>query len=168
MQIYQPNSYTTEKQNHLLIFVTNYKWNGLKMALNLKNINNFTQWEKWISRLWRSCARSRTKSTSRSLGAVRGVQWTFSIHSAYLLKSQSDNKKLSWSVWTNIYVTPSTPGFLSLTHLTHWANITNNRWLRKNKMKISLHWTTINAVSSTLNPHLQSPFWGFSVLKILI
>ena len=35
----------------------------------------------------------------RSLGAVRGVQWTFSIHSAYLLKSQSENKKFSWSVW---------------------------------------------------------------------
>ena len=26
-------------------------------------------------------------------------KWTFSIHSAYLLKSQSENKKLSWSVW---------------------------------------------------------------------
>ena len=29
-----------------------------------------------------------------SLGPVRGVQWTFSIHSAYILKSQSENKKL--------------------------------------------------------------------------
>ena len=34
----------------------------------------------------------------KHLGAVRGVQWTFSIHSAYLLKSQSENKKLIWSV----------------------------------------------------------------------
>ena len=49
--------------------------------------------------MWRSRARSRTKSTSHILGAVRGVQWTFSIHSAYLLKSQSENRKLSWSVW---------------------------------------------------------------------
>ena len=51
--------------------------------------------KKWIRRcdVW-----SRTKSTSRSLGAARGVQWTFSIHSAYLRKSQSENKKLSWSV----------------------------------------------------------------------
>ena len=49
--------------------------------------------------MWCSRARSRTKSTSRSLGAIRGVQWTFSIHSAYLLKSQSQNKKSSWSVW---------------------------------------------------------------------
>ena len=48
----------------------------------------------WSSRAW-----SRTKSTSRSLGAVRGVQWTFSIHSSYLLKSQPENKKFSWSVW---------------------------------------------------------------------
>ena len=29
--------------------------------------------------MWRSRARSRTKGTSRSLGALRGVQWTFSI-----------------------------------------------------------------------------------------
>ena len=43
----------------------------------------------------RSRARLRTKNTLRSLGAVRGVQWTFSIHSAYL----SENKKFSWSVW---------------------------------------------------------------------
>ena len=49
--------------------------------------------------MWRSRARSRTKSTSRSLGAVRGVQKTFSIHSAYLLESQSENNKLNWSVW---------------------------------------------------------------------
>ena len=33
--------------------------------------------------------------SGRSLCAVRGVQWTFSIHSAYLLKSQSENKKFS-------------------------------------------------------------------------
>ena len=38
-----------------------------------------------------------------SLGAVRGVQWTFSIHSPYLLKSQSENKKFSYSVWIYIY-----------------------------------------------------------------
>ena len=29
-----------------------------------------------------------------SLGTVRGVQWTFSIHSAYLLNSQSEKKNL--------------------------------------------------------------------------
>ena len=49
--------------------------------------------------MWPSRTRSRTKNTSRSRGAVRGVQWTFSINSAYLLKSQSENKKFSWSVW---------------------------------------------------------------------
>ena len=42
---------------------------------------------------------SHNKSTSRSLSAVRGVHCTFSIHSAYLLKNQSEHKKLSWSVW---------------------------------------------------------------------
>ena len=37
--------------------------------------------------------------SGRSLGTVRRVQWTFSIHSAYLLKSQSENNKFSWKVW---------------------------------------------------------------------
>ena len=60
----------------------------------MKNINNFTQWKKMDQSMWRSRARSRTKSTSRSLGAVL-AQYTFSIHSAYLLKSQSENKKFS-------------------------------------------------------------------------
>ena len=49
--------------------------------------------------MWRSRMRSRTKSTLRGLGTVWRVQWTFSIHSVYLLKSQSENKKLSWCVW---------------------------------------------------------------------
>ena len=49
--------------------------------------------------MWHSLVQSGIKSTSRSLGAVRGVQWTFSIHSTYLPKSQSENKKFSWSVW---------------------------------------------------------------------
>ena len=76
----------------------NYEYNGFKMPLNMKNINNFTKWKKWIS--WCDVhARSRTNSTSRSLGAVHRVHWTFSIHSAYLLKSQSENKKSSWNVW---------------------------------------------------------------------
>ena len=44
--------------------------------------------------------------SGRSLGAVRGVQWTFSMHSAYLLKSQSENKKFSWSVWMSALNTP--------------------------------------------------------------
>ena len=35
------------------MFVKNYKYNGFKMPLNMlnmKSINNFTQWKKWISR----------------------------------------------------------------------------------------------------------------------
>ena len=36
----------------------------------MKNINNFTQWKKMDQSMWRSRARPRTKSTSRSLGAV--------------------------------------------------------------------------------------------------
>ena len=55
--------------------------------------------------MWRSHEITHQKhltQSGRSLGAVRGVQWTFSIHSAYYLKSQSENKKLSWSVWIEI------------------------------------------------------------------
>ena len=32
------------------MFVKNYKWNGFKMLLSIKKINNFTQWKKWIGR----------------------------------------------------------------------------------------------------------------------
>ena len=45
VRVYWPNSYTTEKQNHLLMFVKNYRQNGFKMPLNMNNINNFTQWK---------------------------------------------------------------------------------------------------------------------------
>ena len=37
--------------------------------------------------------------TNKEYALRRGVQWTFSIHSAYLLKNQSQNKELSGSVW---------------------------------------------------------------------
>ena len=85
------------------MFVKNYKWNGFKMPLNKKNINKFYPVKKNGS-VDVTFARAIThqkhlKQSGRSLGAVRGVQWTFSIHSAYLLKSQSENKKFSWSVW---------------------------------------------------------------------
>ena len=70
--------------------------------------------KKMNQSMWRSRARSLTKSTSRSLGAVRGVQWTFSIHSAYLLKSQSENKKLSWSV--RMWFNEAFEGYTSLNH----------------------------------------------------
>ena len=71
---------------------------ALKCHKTRRILTNFTQWKKWISR----CdvrARDHSPKAPRavwvSLGAVRGVQWTFSIHSAYLLKSQSENKKFS-------------------------------------------------------------------------
>ena len=82
-----------------------------KMPLNIKNISNFTQWKKWISRCdvrardhAPKAPRAVWAQSGRSLGAVRGVQWTFSIHSAFLLKSQSETKKFSWSVW--IWINP--------------------------------------------------------------
>ena len=68
----------------------------------MKNINNFTQWKNGSVDVTFARATTHQKhlaQSGRSLGAVRGVQWTFSIHSAYLLKSQSENKTFSWSVW---------------------------------------------------------------------
>ena len=32
-RMHRPNSYTTEKQNHMLMFVKNYRQNGFKMPL---------------------------------------------------------------------------------------------------------------------------------------
>ena len=58
--------------------------------------------------MWRSCTRSRTKFTIRSLGVVCRVHETFSIHFPYLLMSQSENKKLKGH-WTSI---TSSPNFL--------------------------------------------------------
>ena len=43
--------------------------------------------------------------TNKEYALRRGVQWTFSIHSAYFLKNQSQNKKLSGSVWIVVGVT---------------------------------------------------------------
>ena len=55
------------KQNHLLMFVKNYKQNGFKMPLNMKNINNSTQCKNGSVDVTFE-ARSLTKSTSRSSG----------------------------------------------------------------------------------------------------
>ena len=50
MQIYSPNSCTTEKKNHFLIFMKNYKVNSFKMSLNMKNIITLlSEKKKWIS-----------------------------------------------------------------------------------------------------------------------
>ena len=71
------------------------------MPLNMKNINNFTQLKNGSVDMTFAHAITNQKhltQSGRSLGAVRRVQWTFSIHSAYLVKNQSENKKLSWSV----------------------------------------------------------------------
>ena len=54
-----------------------------------------------ISRLL-SCRFRGHDMTNKDYALRRGVQWTFSIHSAYLLKNQSQNKKLSGSVWMTI------------------------------------------------------------------
>ena len=76
------------------------------MPLNMKNINNFTQWKENgsvnVTFTREITHQKHLAQPGRSLGAVRGVQWTFSTHSAYLLKSQSESKKLSWDVWIEV------------------------------------------------------------------
>ena len=37
LRMYWPNSYTTEKQIHLLMFMKNHKYFDIKMPLNMKN-----------------------------------------------------------------------------------------------------------------------------------
>ena len=73
----------------------------------MKNINNLTQWKNGsvdVTFAREIMHQKHFAQSGCSLGAVCGVQWTFSIHSAtaYLLKTQSDSKKLSWSVWIKI------------------------------------------------------------------
>ena len=78
-------------------FICSCLWkNSFQMLLNMKNINNFTQWK--IESVDVTITFTITQK-KHSLGAVRGVHCTLSIHCGYLLKSQSENKKSSWSVW---------------------------------------------------------------------
>ena len=49
----------------------------------MRNINNFTQLKRMDHSMWRSLARSRTKSTSRSLGAVLAQYAEYSGHFQY-------------------------------------------------------------------------------------
>ena len=84
------------------MFMKNYKLNGFEKPLSMKSDNKFTQWKKWISQLMFMFAFMHQKQHC-ILGTVRGMHDAFSIHSMYLLTSQSENKKLSRSVWMYIY-----------------------------------------------------------------
>ena len=68
----------------------------------MKNIDNFTQWKKWISRC-DVLARDHAPKAPRAVWAqskriTRSAVDTFNTL-RIILKSQSENKKLSWSVW---------------------------------------------------------------------
>ena len=69
------------------------------MPPNMKNINNFTQLKNGSVDL--TFAREITHQKALRAVWVQYAEYSghFSIHSAYLLTSQSENKKLSWSVW---------------------------------------------------------------------
>ena len=68
------------------------------MPLNMKNINNFTQWKNGSVDVTFTRAITHQKHLAQSGRSTRSAV-DISIHSAYLLKSQSEIKKLSWSVW---------------------------------------------------------------------
>ena len=99
LRMYWPNSCRTGKKSficsclwkiiHIMPSKYHLLWGVLTPLLS----------EKMDQLMWQSHARSHIKTTSRSLDAVRRVYLTFSMHSAYLLKSQSENKTLGWSVW---------------------------------------------------------------------
>ena len=86
--MYWPNSCTTWKQTLQI------KW--------LQNINSHEEqlyrMQNWISPCDDHARNHAPKNTSRSPGSVHRVYCAFSIHSAYLVKSQSENRKSSWCV----------------------------------------------------------------------
>ena len=65
-----------------------------------------------------SCRFRGHDMTNKEYALRRGVQWTFSIHSAYLLKNQSQNKKLSGSVWRILIIWESSVRALFLYNCT--------------------------------------------------
>ena len=64
--------------------------------------------------------------TNKEYALRRGVQWTFSIHSTYLLKNQSQNKKLSGSVW----ICFNTQTTFNLFYMAHFDKCKNLQYLR--------------------------------------
>ena len=87
--------------------------------------------------------------SGRSVGAVRGVQWTFSIHSAYLLKSQSENKKFSWSVWITCKL-----------RIRHW----NTSLLIVQK----IHWEKVYFRTQILEHPSIGEYWNVFVVPVLL
>ena len=69
------------------MFVTNYKWNSFKMPLNMKNINNFTQWKNGSVDVTFMRAITHQKHPAQSGRSTRSAVDIFNIHATYLLKS---------------------------------------------------------------------------------
>ena len=69
-----------------------------KMPLDMKNVNNFTQWKNGSVNVTITGAITQQKHLAQSGRRTRSAV-DILIHSTCLLKNQSENKKLSWSVW---------------------------------------------------------------------
>ena len=68
----------------------------------MKEINTFTQCKNGSVNVTSMHAFMYQKLLAQAGRSYVECRWTFSIHSKYLLKKQSENKKSSWSVWINI------------------------------------------------------------------
>ena len=126
--------------------------------------------KKMDQSMWRLCARSHTKSTSPSLGAVPGVQWTVSIHSTYLPKSQSENKKLSWSVW--IYVNTYRCTILFASDLHEWLQLVGTFHLERrfssfNKRRKKTKRGQVHFRSKILKHPSIGEYWNISRVLVL-
>ena len=100
------NHFSRTRLNHVLtLFIQDSKTksfahvgekNDFKMQLNMKNINNFNEWKNGSVDMTIMRAIMEQKHLTQSGRSALDI---FNVHSVYLLKSQSVNKKLSWSVW---------------------------------------------------------------------
>ena len=88
-------THTRKKKHHLLMLEKDNKWNGFKMPLNMKNINNFTQWKNGSIDLTIARANMQQKHLAQSRCSTH---CTFSIHFAYLLKVKYFHEAKDWIV----------------------------------------------------------------------
>ena len=93
--MYWPNSHTTGKQNHLLIFVKN---NGFKLLLNMKNTNNITQWKNGSVYVTITRGITQQKHLAQSGHSTQSALYIFNTLCVFT-KEPIREQEISWSVW---------------------------------------------------------------------
>ena len=80
------------------MFVKNYKWNGFKMPLNMKNINNFTQWKNGSVDMTFARAIKHQKHLAQSGRCTPSAVDIFNTLRVFT-EEPFREQNLSWSVW---------------------------------------------------------------------